>query len=358
VRIDPNATTRQPGDDATPDPGIYGWITAQNSSDGVDDVDGGIAATRSPVIDLSAAGGAHLSMMYFHGQRDAGDDPGGDFFRIDLSNDGGSTYPVNLVSFGDETVAPTWRSLELDLQDSLTLTDQMRIRVQASDGASTGDLVEGGVDDVFITGGTPNTPPPAPVLSIPAPGDTVTTGAPTLTVDNVTDPDGDAVTYGFRVYGDALLTDLVATADGIVEGTGTTSWTVDPPLPAQGAYWWRAYADDGAEWGPFSSPRSFQYASSGPPPISGLIIQKVNSCIALMWSPVPEAVGYIVYRDSLAGFGPDPEDSLSQVADTTYLDCNAVGEGYYVVRAVDAAGHKSEDSAQVGQFGKQLPAGP
>jgi len=354
VRIDPNATSHQPGDDATPDPGIYAWITAQNSSDGVDDVDGGIAATRSPVIDLSAAGGAHLSMMYFHGQRDAGDDPGGDFFRIDVSNDGGSTYPVNLVSFGDETVAPTWRSLELDLQDSLALTDQMRLRVQASDGTSTGDLVEGGVDDVFITSGTANTPPPVPVLSLPGAGDTVGTSVPSLAVTNVTDPDGDAVTYGFRVYGNALLTDLVAAADGIVEGTGTTSWPVSPPLPAEGTYWWRAYADDGTEWGPFSAPRSFQYTSSGPPAPAGLWAQRSGNCIALTWTPVAEAVGYVVYRDSLAGFLPGPEDSVAATSDTTWMDCDGMGEAYYLVRAVDAGGQKSVASGQVGQFNREL----
>ncbi len=357
VRIDPNPTTRQPGDDATPDPGIYAWITAQNSSDGVDDVDGGIAATRSPVIDLSTAGGAHLSMMYFHGQRDAGDDPGGDFFRIDLSNDGGGTYPVNLISYGDETVAPTWRSLELDLQDSLALTDQMRIRVQASDGAAEGDLVEGGIDDVFITGGTSNTPPPAPVLNQPGAGDTVGTSSPALTVDNVTDPDGDAVTYGFRIYGDLLLTDLVATADGVSEGAGTTGWTVSPPLPAEGTYWWRAYADDGTEWGPFSAPRSFQYTSSGPPAPADLWAWTAGDGVALIWPPVAEAIGYVIYRDSTAGFDPGPEDSLAYSADTVYVDGGIVDRAYYVIRAVDAAGQKSENSAQVGQFDTELITG-
>jgi hypothetical protein len=357
VRIDPNATTRQPGDDATPDPGIYAWITAQNSSDGVDDVDGGIAATRSPVIDLSTAGGAHLSMMYFHGQRDAGDDPGGDFFRIDVSNNGGSTYPVNLVSFGDETVAPTWRSLELDLQDSLALTDQMCIRVQASDGASTGDLVEGGVDDVYITSGIANTPPPAPVLSQPGAGDTVGASTPSLVVENVTDPDGDAVTYGFRVYSNSLLTDLLASADGVAEGTGTTSWPVSPPLPAEGIYWWRAFAADTSEWGLAAEPRTFHYVSSGPPPVSDLRAMVVDTCLALIWSPVTEAVGYVVYRDSLAHFEPAQEDSLAFTPDTSYVDCDPVGgKAYYVVRAVDAAGLKSEDSWLVGQFDREMIA--
>jgi hypothetical protein len=357
VRIDPNATTRQPGDDATPDPGIYAWITAQNSSDGVDDVDNGVAATRSPIIDLSGTSGAHLSMKYFHGQRDAGDDPGGDFFRIDVSNDGGGTYPVNLVSFGDETVAPTWRSLEVDLQDSLALTGQMRIRVQASDGTFAGDLVEGGVDDVFINTGIANTPPPAPALSLPSGGDTVGTSSPSLVAGNVIDPDGDPVTYGFRVYGDILLTDLVATVDGVAEGSGTTGWAVSPPLPSEGTYWWRAYAADLTERGPFSTSRSFHYTSSGPSPPADLWARTAGNGVALIWTTVTEAVGYVVYRDSVAGFDPGPEDSLGYSTDTVFVDEDAFGQGYYVIRAVDAGGGKSEDSARVGRFGKTLTKG-
>jgi len=164
VRIDPNATDYQPEDDATPAPGIYGWITAQNSALGTDDVDAGVAATCSPVIDLSAYSSAHLSMSYFHGQRDAGDDASGDFYRIDVSNDGGSSYPVSLVSYGDVSNAATWRSLEIDLESVITLTDQMRLRVQAADGTADGDIVEGGVDDIIMLG-IPDVPPPVSDLA-------------------------------------------------------------------------------------------------------------------------------------------------------------------------------------------------
>ena len=150
-RIDPNATSCQPEDDATPDPGIHGWITAQNINGGTDDVDQGIAATRSPVLDLSAGSTVYLSMMYFHGQRDEGDDPDGDYFRIDVSSDGGATFPVNLVHIGDVTTYPLWRSLEVELGELIDLTDQMVIRVQASEGPLRGDWVEGGIDDVVIS---------------------------------------------------------------------------------------------------------------------------------------------------------------------------------------------------------------
>jgi hypothetical protein len=247
-RIDPNETPYQPGDDTTPDPGIYALVTGQNSNPGDQDVDGGISAISSPVLDLTVYPGAELSLMYFFGQRDEGDDPDWDFFRIDVSNDGGATYPVNLVSYGDETVSGVWRALEVDLDEHIALTDQVRIRVQASEGPAAGDLIEAGIDDVLIAAGT----------------------------------------------------------------------------------------------------------SSGPSPVDDLTICTAADGVALTWSPAAGAVGYVVYRDSSAGFTPGPEDSLAFSADTVLVDEDTVGRAYYAIRAVDAGGQKSEDSAQVGRFGKGL----
>ena len=45
---------------------------------------------------------------------------------------------------------------------------------------------------------------------------------PSLTVTNATDPEGQPLTYGFRVYSDALLTQLAASVDGVASGVGTT----------------------------------------------------------------------------------------------------------------------------------------
>jgi hypothetical protein len=354
VRIDPNPTPYQPGDDTTPDPGIYALVTGQNSNPGEEDVDGGVSAIRSPVLDLTTSAGAELALMYFFGQRDEGDDPEGDFFRIDVSNDGGTTYPVNLVSYGDEAVSAVWRSLEVDLDEQLALTDQICLRVQVSEGPSAGDLIEGGIDDVLIAAGTDNAPPPSPVPLAPSAGDTVWAWTPTLTVENVADPDGGPVTYGYRLYADSLLTDLIASVDGIAPGAGTTSWTVDPPPATDATYWWRALAADSAEPGSFSPPSDFHFLSTGPPPVSDLTIQKVNNGVALMWSPVAGAESYVVYRDSVAGFEAGPEDSVSATADIFWMDGDEMGEAYYLVRAVDADGRKSVASQQVGQFQKGL----
>lgn len=255
VRIDPNATGYQPGDDATPAPGIYAWVTAQNSSEGVDDVDNGVAATRSPVFDL-AGRAVRLSLKYFFGQRDPGDDAG-DLFRISVSNDGGASFPVNLVSVGDVTFAATWRALEVDLADVIGLTSQMVLRVQAVDGLATGDVIEAGVDDVYLYDlGDDNDPPTRPTLLAPADGATGLPGNLALTVTNAVDPEGQPLSYSFRVYSDAGLTQIAATIDGVASGVGSTSWSVTPPLGV-GQYYWRACAHDGASFGLYMEAASF-----------------------------------------------------------------------------------------------------
>ncbi len=112
------------------------------------------------------------------------------------------------------------------------------------------------VDDVIITGsGSLNGLPPAPALISPlviaAVGAT-----PELVVAESVDPEGDPVTYGFRVYADAELTQLVASASGIAASGGQAAWTVSPAL-TDGDYWWRAFAADTIEWGLMGEVGSF-----------------------------------------------------------------------------------------------------
>jgi len=254
--LDPNATAYQPGDDTSPAPGVSCWVTAQNTSDGADDVDGGISAIRSPTWDLSSYDEVGLSINYFHGQRDDGDDPSGDYFRVSLSNDGGATFPINLLSLGDAAHAPQWTALSRNLGEYLPLTDQMVLRFQASDGTPAGDIIEGGFDDLILTdGGSGNLAPGVPSRVWPAEG-AVATSTPVLTVQNASDPESDPLTYGFTVYSDSLLTQAVRSITGVSEGTGETGWTVSPGL-ADGTYYWRAFAEDAEVRGPFMAKASF-----------------------------------------------------------------------------------------------------
>jgi hypothetical protein len=223
---------------------------------GVDDVDGGVASARSPVYDLSGAASALLSLQYFHGQRDPGDDAG-DFFRIQISNDGGATFPADLVSEGDVFSSPAWRSLSMRVEDALPLTDQIVLRIQAADGPATGDIVEAGLDDLFfLDGGSGNRAPEAPEPLAPADGADGQSETPTLVVANAVDEEGDPLTYAFRVYADPLLEAEVRSVDLVPEGATETAWTVDPPL-GDGTYYWRAFAADAESQGLFSPAWSF-----------------------------------------------------------------------------------------------------
>ncbi len=134
--------TTQPAGDHTSGTGAA-MFTATNSSAGVNDVDGGNCILTSPVWSVPAA--STLSAWWFHGQRDAGGDAAGDFFRLELSLNGGSTW-TTLVSRGDVTSNAAWT----EVTASIPAGSNVRLRMQASDGTATGDLVEAGIDDVRI----------------------------------------------------------------------------------------------------------------------------------------------------------------------------------------------------------------
>ncbi|GAB4192552.1 MAG: hypothetical protein Tsb002_22330 [Wenzhouxiangellaceae bacterium] len=133
--------TTQPSGDAGGDG--FAAFTASNSSAGVDDVDGGVCIARSPAVSVSTA--STLSIDWFHGQRDSGDDPSGDFFRLEYSLNGGSSFN-SLVNLGDSARNASWTTSTA----SIPAGSNVVIRVSTSDGSSAGDLIEGGVDSVSI----------------------------------------------------------------------------------------------------------------------------------------------------------------------------------------------------------------
>ena len=85
---------------------------------------------------------------------------------------------------------------------------------------------------------------------------------------------------------------------------------------------------------------------------------KTNGDVLLQWSQPYDNVGvthYVIYRDTTAS---SLGDSLAGTMNTSYVDgciAGTVGTNYfYTVKAVDAAGHKSEESNQVGKFDRSL----
>ncbi len=122
--------------------GVNALFTATNTSAGSADVDGGECVVTSPTWNVTAA--SDLSINWFHGQRDTGDDPGGDYFELEMSIDGGAFSPV--VSVGDIQTVASWTNATA----TVAAGSSVQLRVRVSDGAGPGDIVEGGIDDVSI----------------------------------------------------------------------------------------------------------------------------------------------------------------------------------------------------------------
>jgi hypothetical protein len=121
----------------------FALFTASNTSAGRNDVDGGVCVAVSPVITVNDA--SALSIDWFHGQRDTGDDANGDFFRLEYSTNGGATY-TSMVDIGDVRTTAQWTTANANIPANSSVL----LRVSASDGSSAGDLIEGGVDSVSI----------------------------------------------------------------------------------------------------------------------------------------------------------------------------------------------------------------
>jgi hypothetical protein len=102
-----------------------------------------------------------------------------------------------------------------------------------------------------------NLAPSNPLPDTPAPGARVASRSPLLTVRNAHDPEMDALTYEFRLAGDAEMSGVIASAAGVTEGEGLTSWTVPVLLDENGTYYWSARASDGPNLSVWSAPVSF-----------------------------------------------------------------------------------------------------
>ncbi|CAB1081074.1 hypothetical protein D1AOALGA4SA_8734 [Olavius algarvensis Delta 1 endosymbiont] len=144
--VNSGVTTQLAGDHTTGSGNAF--FTAVNNSAGVNDVDGGNCITESPAYPVDED--SDVSVWYYHGQRDAGDDPAGDFFLLEISTNGGTTWSP-LVSVGDATVDAAWS----EATAAVSAGDDVKFRVQVSDGAGPGDLVEAGIDDVTICPAAP-----------------------------------------------------------------------------------------------------------------------------------------------------------------------------------------------------------
>ncbi|WP_054693376.1 cadherin-like domain-containing protein [Geotalea toluenoxydans] len=111
-------------------------------------------------------------------------------------------------------------------------------------------LAAGSKTATFIRSETANSAPTTPVLKAPASGGANTAGevstlTPTLSVNAVTDPDSDPVTYTFEVSTTSDPPVVVAYKEGITAENGAASFTVPTSLAENTIYQWRVQAYDG-----------------------------------------------------------------------------------------------------------------
>ena len=199
----------EPDADATAD-GEYCFVTGAAASPEMtaseSDVDGGKTTLRSPLFSLMEITEPALNFSYFF-SNDLGGSRGGDFFRAQISNDGGATW-TNLIN----TAASTheWKSVSVKIADFVTPTDQMLLQFVAED-EGLGSLVEAAVDDIAIIG-APSVPEPPRDLLLDVQFDQI-----------VLTWRGSADATGYRVY-------LSRYPDGVVKPENLFTTTSDTTL--------------------------------------------------------------------------------------------------------------------------------
>jgi hypothetical protein len=136
----------QPEDDHT-GAGVQCWVTgnaAPGAGAGTNDVDNGRTTLTSSVFDATAGGNVNPIASYWRWySNNQGAAPGEDFWRVDVSNDGGTNWTsVESTNQADAS----WRRIVFRIADYVTPTSTMKLRFIAED-ANSGSLVEAAVDD-------------------------------------------------------------------------------------------------------------------------------------------------------------------------------------------------------------------
>lgn len=277
-------------------------------------------------------------------------DPDGDAvtYRFEIYTDGSL---ANLVASIDSLAAGTDGSTGW-VVDTALLEDTLyywRAIATDADMMSTSSAVA-----VFFVN-TFNAVPSTPVIHAPADGAKIASNSITLSVNNATDPDNNALQYYFEL--DTVNTfdspDLRA-SEAIVSGSGITSWTVSG-LGEDVRYYWRVRASDGMSESSWAQASFIVNAVNLPPPVPTVNNPGHGSWVAtltptLIVNPVLDPDGdNVSYRFEIYSDAElvDPvAEHLS--ADVQWLVESPLTDNiwyYWRVRAEDEAGEASAWSA-------------
>ncbi|MCY2961168.1 MAG: choice-of-anchor B family protein [Planctomycetota bacterium] len=159
---DPNGTTAQPEDDHS-NAGATCWFTGQAPAQaqvGLADVDGGTTTLTTPLYDLSGLQQPVISYWRWYANAIGSGTPFEDVLRVDISNDGGSTWtPVEVVGPAGNVVYGGWFQHQFRVADVIAPTNQVRLRFVAAD-LGNPSTIEAAIDDLAIA--DVNCPTPGP----------------------------------------------------------------------------------------------------------------------------------------------------------------------------------------------------
>jgi bacillopeptidase F len=189
------------GDPASDQDGSGACFVTDNR-DGDYDIDDGRTWMISPVFDLSSSLDPRIEYAVWY-TNNYGADPNNDLFHVHVSNDAGASWILA------ETIGPTsssgWSVHGFQAADYVALTDQMRVRFEASD-LNSPSVVEAGVDAFRVFSYDCGTSAP-PDMTVAISADTTVVPRGSYFVFDVEVASNDPVPHDFEIWATRILPD-------------------------------------------------------------------------------------------------------------------------------------------------------